>query len=420
MAQKTSNITPSLSLWQRINPANLLRRALYTSVGPLKDWANWKWLLNSQNRAKVAVNSSTAQSIPAFWRAINIVAEQIASLPVSVYTVDGAVTTENTTHPLWRVLKVRPSQQCSRFDFFETLVRVVFIFGACFIRPIRDGRGAIVSFEFLPLPYDFTQPGENLFYHFKVNKEVLTLRWDEVLVIKAWSMDGLSGQSPIRVLQDIFGSAIAQIQYGASYFGNGTHLSGLLIPEQPMTPTQFMQAKTAWESSAGTGAESAGNTTMLPFGLKYQQLASNLTDSDFVAARNLTVQDVANITGVPMDLLNAGDKASTYASAEERTRQFVLFTLRTWAKRIEDEFNSKLFSPREQRTTYVRFNLNSLLRGDVKARATYYNIMLQNGVLTRNEVRALEDFNPVDGADELFVPLNMQAIGTDITPDDEA
>lgn len=419
MARKAINITPSTSLWKRINPVNILRRALYTSVGPLKDWANWKWLLSSQNRAKVAVNPTTAQSIPAFWRAINIVAEQIASLPVSVYNVDNGITSENTTHPLWRVLKVRPNQKCSRFDFFETLVRQVFIFGACFIWPIRDGRGAIVSFELLPLPYDFTQPGENLFYHFKHEKEVRTLRWDEVLVIKAWSLDGLSGQSPIKILQDILGSAIAQIQYGASYFGNGTHLSGLLIPDQPMTPAQFTQAKTAWES-AGTGASSAGTTTMLPFGLKYQQLASNLTDADYIAARNLSVQDIANITGVPMDLLNSGDKASTYASAEERTRQFVLFTLRTWAKRIEDEFNSKLFSPREQRTMYVRFNLNSLLRGDVKARAAYYNTMLQNGVLTRNEVRALEDFNPVDGADELFVPLNMQAIGTDDTPDAEA
>lgn len=364
-----------------------------------------------QNRAKVAITADTVQSIPAFWRAVSIIAEQIASLPVSVYSVDKGVITENTTHPLWRVLKVRPNQKCSRFDFFDTIVRQIFIFSAAYVWPVRDDRGAITSLEMLPIPYDFTQVDGNLYYHFRLTKnERLTLRWDEVLVFKAWSLDGMSGQAPMKILQDIFGGAIAQIQYGAAYFGNGTHVSGLLIPEQPMTPVQFQQAKEAWQAQS-TGASAAGATTMLPFGVKYQAIASTLTDADFVAARNLTVQDVANITGVPVDLLNSGDKASTYASAEERTRQFVLFTLRVWAKRLEDEMNSKLFSARDQRTMYVRFNINSLLRGDMRARAEMYQTMLQNGVLTINEVRALEDFNPIDGGDELLVPMNMAPIG---------
>ena len=355
-------------------------------------------------KSKVAVTETTAQSLPAYFRAINIIAEQIASLPVSVFesSADGQILEANT-HPVYRLIHFRPSPKYNAFEFFETLVRQVMLRGQACVYVMRDARGAVSSFEILPEPIDFFQSGNGqYFYRF----EGLTARWDEILHIKAYSLDGVCAQSPLKIFKEVFGLGVAQVEYAANYFGQGTHTSGLLTPESPMKPEQVEQVIKFWQRN-NSGPDSTGKTGILPFGMKYQQLSSNPKDSQYVEGRHLTTEDVANITGVPIDLLNSGDKTSTYASAEQRMRQFVLFTLRTWCKRFEDEFNSKIFSQRDQGRLFIRFNLDGLLRGDTATRAGYYNTMLQNGVMTTNEVRALENMNPVPGGDEIRVPLNM-------------
>jgi HK97 family phage portal protein len=394
------------SLISRLNPFKWAQRSIVSTIGPAKDWANWKHLFLPFQAADVPVGEMTAQSVPAYFRALNVVSEQIASLPWSVHKqIEGGVE-EYPTHPLYKLLKFRPSPLYNTFEFRETLTRQVMLRGEAFVHIHRNQAGSVRELEILPKATDFFQ-GKNGLYYWKFDDR--TLLSEEVLHFKAYSLDGIRGISPLALLSDSIGLGMLQIKHGANHFANGTTSSGLLVPDAPMKPEQVDQALNYWDRF-NSGPTRSGRAGIMPFGLKYQALASTLKDSQYVEGRHLTTEDVANITGVPIDLLNSGDKTSTYASAEQRMRQFVLFTLRTWCKRFEEEMNSKLFPAREMGRTFVKFNLDGLLRGDTEARSTYYNTLLQNGVLTRNEVRELEGRNPMPGGDSLMVPLNMQDV----------
>lgn len=392
------------SILSRLNPATWFKRSTVSTIGPAKDWANWKHLFLPFSTGQIPVSEKTAQGIPAYFRALNIVSEQIASLPWSVYRNDGSGINENSTHPLYRLLKFRPSPLYNTFEFRETITRQVMLRGEAFVQIHRNQAGSVFELEILRPANDFYQ-GRNGLYYWKFDDR--TLMSEEVLHFKAYSLDGIRGISPLKLLSDSLGLGLAQIQHAARHYQNGTTSSGLLVPDSPMKPEQVDQALNYWDKY-NSGPTRSGQAGIMPFGLKYQKLGNSLQESQYVEGRHLSIEDVANITGVPIDLLNSGDKTSTYASAEQRMRQFVLFTLRTWCKRFEEEINSKIFSARELGKTFVKFNLDGLLRGDTEARSTYYNTLLQNGVLTRNEVRELEGRNPMPGGDSLMVPLNMQ------------
>ena len=356
---------------------------------------------------EVPVSETNAQSIPALFRALNIVAEQIASLPWGVYRKDNDGTNEVTTHPLHKLVSFRPHPLYNTFEFRETIIRQVMLRGEAFVQVHRTEAGSISELEILPKALDIYRSKTGQYFYKFTDR---TIGIGDVLHFKAYSLDGIRGVSPILVLAKALGLGQAQISHAYNYYMSGTATSGLLNPDAPMKPEQVDEALKYW-NMYNTGAKNAGGVGILPYGVKYQALTNNLKDSEYVASRQATVEDIANMTGVPLDLLNSGDKASTYASAEQRMRQFVLFTLRTWCKRIEEEMNSKLFPPREMGKIFVRFNLDGLLRGDTEARAQFYNVLLTNGVLTRNEVRDLEGRNPIPGGDEPLTPLNM-ATGT--------
>lgn len=401
------------SIISRLNPAKWFKRSTVFKIGPASDWSKWKHLFIPYQKANIPVSETNAQSIPAYFRAINIVAEQIASLPWSVFKTDQNGINEVPTHPLYKLLKFRPHPVYNSFEFRETVVRQVMLRGESFVQPHRNTNGSVSEFEILTPAVDFFQAKDGNYYYKFMDRTLLA---SEVLHFKAYSIDGVRGVSPIKLFSDALGLGLIQIQHAANYFASGTTTSGLLVPDSPMKPEQVDQALNYWDRF-NTGTDKAGKAGIMPFGLKYQKLGHSMQESQYAEGRQLTIEDVANITGVPMDLLNSGDKTSTYASAEQRMRQFVLFTIRTWCKRFEEEMNSKLFMSRDMGKVYVKFNLDGLLRGDTDARAGYFNTMLQNGVMTRNEVRAIEGLNPIAGGDELMIPLNMG--GTQQQKEDE-
>lgn len=379
---------------------NAIKRALYINIGPLKNPQAWKGILTAFNRSKVDVNQGTAQSIPAYFRAISIISEQIASLPFSIFenTTDGVV--EATSHPLYNILNYRPSPLYNSFDFREALMRQLQLRGDAFVRIYRVG-GNINELRIVEPPVDlFEMDGQ---WWYTLGKDPKAVRASEVIHLKGWTMDGMKGQNPLQLLNEALGLGISQINFAASYYGNGAHLSGVLETESTLTKEQAKVVMDSWNIN-NSGPENFGKTAMLQGGFKYKPISGNMQESEYINSRRLTVEDIANITGVNPILL-ANLERATFSNVEELNRIFVQFTLRSWCKRIEAEFNSKLFTNRETGRYFVRFNLDGLLRGDTKARTDYYKTMRLIGALSPNEIRKLENMNPREGGDDYDAPL---------------
>jgi len=379
---------------------NAFKRALYTKIGPASNPDYWKGILFGHNKSKINVNESTAQSIPAYFRATTIKAEQLAALPFSIYEKTDNGTVEAKQHPIWDLLNFRPSPLYNSFDWREAISRQLEFRGDCFIRIIRAD-SEVSELRLIDPPVDMFEMEGQWFYRFASINE--TLRWDEVIHLKANTKNGIKGQSPLKLLREVFGLGIAQIEYAASYFGNGAHVSGILESDQVLKKEQLEVIRDSWNAQY-SGPDNFGRTAMVSGGFSYKKMGGDIQESGYVESRRLTVEDVSNITGVHPILLANLEKA-TFSNVEELNRIFVQFTLRSLCKKIEAEFNSKLFSKAERERYFVRFNLDGLLRGDTKARTDYYKTMRLVGAMNANEIRALENMNAYEGGDDYAAPL---------------
>jgi HK97 family phage portal protein len=395
-----------MGLIQRIiNPVKQLRAAIYSNIGPAKDWSTWQTVLFSASRAKVAVNWKTSQSIPAYFRAVTILSEQIASLPVSVYTKDAEGNiTEAENHPLYPLINFRPDPNLDKFTFFETLVRQLFTGsskykgGNALIHVMRDSTGAIDRLHLITEDWDqFKVNGEYFYY---IAEHGTNIPASDIIHLRMYSEDGIVGKSVIDYQQDTLGRGIAEIQHGANFYGNGAQIGGVLETDQALSKEQRDIVEESWNRKY-QGAENSGKTALLSNGVKYRQTGKAVDQND-INARKLTITDISNITGVPVTLLG---QTETFNNSELLNRMFVQYTLRSWTKRIESEFNSKLFPRSQWGKTFVKFDLDGLLQGDTDSRARLYQTMYNIRALNPNEIRKKEGLNGYEGGDEYGMPL---------------
>lgn len=392
------------SIWRRA--ANWLsgeKRYSVETVTSSDKFSAWKQLLVSWGvDGDLILDENTAQSIPAFNRAIEIIATQIASLPISVYRSDENGNREEAKdHPLYQLLKYRPHPLYNSGDFRAAVIRILILRGNCFVQVIST-RSGIKHLEIIDeRTADIVKIGTDYFYKFSDIDRPLSS--EEVLHFKINSKDGISGQSTLDLFKDCLERAQAEIKLGKMYYTKGGQVGGVLAPDQPMDVKQFEQARAAWNRT-NVGMDKMGQVGMLPVGMKYVKLGDSLNENQLNESRARTTEDISNMTGVHPILLGAMDSA-TFSNVEELNRVFVQFTLRSFIKIIEDEFNTKAVSRRDRESVRVRFNTTGLLRGDTSARADYYMKMRTVQAMSPNEIRALENMNSYEGGDAYDLPL---------------
>ena len=395
-----------MGLIQRvIKPFQTVRAAIYSKIGPAKDWSTWQTVLFSASRAKVSVNWKTSQAIPAYFRAVTILSEQIAALPFSVYTKDdeGNIT-EAVNHPLYPLINFRPEPTRDKFTYMETLVRQLFTGssnykgGNALIHIMTDSSGNIDRLHLITEEWEqFKVEGEYFYY---IHEHGASVPASEIIHLRMYSEDGILGKSVIDYQQDTLGRGIAEIQHGANFYGNGAQIGGVLETDQALSKEQRDIIQESWNRNY-QGPDNSGKTALLSNGVKYRTTGKGV-DANDIEGRRLTITDISNITGVPVTLLG---QSETFNNAELLNRIFVQYTLRSWTKRIESEFNSKLF-PRDQwGKTFVKFDLDGLLQGDTDSRARLYQTMYNIRALNPNEIRKKEGLNGYEGGDEYGMPL---------------
>lgn len=363
------------------------------------------------------VNERTAMQTTAVYACVRILSEAVASLPLNLYRYTDNGKERVYDHPLYHVLHDEPNEEMTSFVFRETLMSHLLIWGNAYAQIIRDGRGQVLAlYPLLPdkMQVDRAENGE-LYYIYSRNSEEnpnfkdtgdIILRKEEVLHIPGLGFDGLIGYSPIAMAKNAVGMTIACEEYGASFFANGATPGGVL--EHPGVLKDPAKVRDSWHSVYG-GSKNAGKVAVLEEGMKYQQIGIPPEEAQFLETRKFQINEIARMYRIPPHMVGDLEKSS-FSNIEQQSLEFVKYTLDPWVCRWEQAMMKDLLLPQEKKDYFIKLNVDGLLRGDYQSRMNGYSVARQNGWMSANDIRELEDMNPIppeDGGDLYLVNGSM-------------
>lgn len=369
---------------------------------------------NTYQSGTASVSNDQVLTIPPAWSAIRYISEGIASLGRGVFSrqADGDVFPDHNS-PVSYLVDGRPHPHYSMFDFLQTLVSNACM-GNGYARihfdqvTMRPTALELIPQEHVALMY--SQSGQ-LFYHISGvldNKTVnVYLPETEVIHIKGVSFTGLMGKRLSLVHAGSFDLGINAAKYSQTYFEKGASVGGLITFPNQLSKDQRDLLKSKI-SEQHLGGKNAGSIMVLDAGADFKPMQAGPENSKVIDFANLSTVEVSQIFKVPLHLLSNLDR-STFSNMEQQNQDFVIHCLRPWAKKIEEEFNSKLFTTSEARTRrkFFAFDLDAMMMGDMQAQAAFFSSAIQNGWMTPNEIRAKKNMNKIDGGDTLFIQQNM-------------
>jgi len=377
----------------------------------------WSFLFGGTTSGKT-VNERTAMQTTAVYACVRILAEAIAGLPLHVYRyrLDGGKE-RVALHPLYYLLHNEPNPEMTSFVFRETLMSHLLLWGNAYAQIVRNGRGQTVAlYPLLPNKMEVSraQNGELVYTYYRDADEsglkpkggYVTLRKDEVLHIPGLGFDGLIGYSPIAMAKNAIGMSLATEEYGAAFFANGANPGGVL--EHPGVIKDIQRVKDSW-NSAYQGSANAHRVAVLEEGMKFQAIGIPPEQAQFLETRKFQINEIARIFRVPPHMVGDLEKSS-FSNIEQQSLEFVKYTLDPWVVRWEQSLQQSLILPSEKPSLFIKFNLDGLLRGDYQSRMTGYATGRQNGWLSANDIRELEDLNRIpaeEGGDLYLVNGNM-------------
>lgn len=356
----------------------------------------------------VSVNETSAMKYSAVYSAVRLISETIASLPCIVYErLDSGGKTRAPKHPFFKMLHDAPNTEQTSFTYWEQVMINLLLWGNAYSEIQFDGAGRPVALW--PLLPDRTKPirapDQSLQYETVLPEgKMVRLPSYSVLHIAGLGFDGLVGKSPIQMTKEAIGLGLATEQFGASFFGNGAKPGGVIEYPGKMSETGRKNLRESWElMHKGLGKQH--RVAILEEGAKYQALAVPPNDAQFLETRKFQVTEIARIFRVPPHMLGDLERA-TWANVEQESISFVVNTIRPWLVRIEKALGFKLFDDPKY---FVEFLVDGLLRGDTKSRYEAYAIGRQWGWLSADDVRGLENMNPLPNkqGQHYLTPLNM-------------
>jgi len=373
------------------------------------------WLGNS--KAGQYVNERSALQITAVYACVRILAEAIAGMPLHVYNYekDGSKV-KAIDHSLYSILHDEPNPEMTSFIFRETLMTHILMWGNAYAQIIRNGRGEVIGLyplmaNRMKVDRD-TKTGE-LYYEYTmqsddgadIKKGTVRLSPYEVLHIPGLGFDGLVGYSPIAMAKNAIGMAMAAEDYGAKFFADGGTPKGIL--KMPTKITDYDRIRESWRK--GFNSPSGGNVAILEQGVDYSAISINPQEAQFIETRKFQIDEIARIFRVPPHMVGDLEKSS-FSNIEQQSLEFAKYTLDPWVNRWEQSMRRSLLTPDEKKNMFIKFNVDGLLRGDYQSRMNGYAVARQNGWMSANDIRELENMDriPADqGGDDYLVNGNM-------------
>lgn len=366
--------------------------------------------------AGTAVSPDAAISaIAVAARCVGLISEGLAALPLTIYARDDTGDRNPTeAHPLHRLLNEAANDEMSAFELRDLLLRDLLTAGNGFARVVRDGRGTIGSLVYMPASAVGVErlPSGRLRYRYSdLARGSMVLLADEVVHLRYKSRDGQLGVSPLGWSPDAIALVLEQASLATAQARRGFvpdlafHMDGE-FGSTNVGETAFRRLKDQLAARLGMMRENTA-PLLLEAGLKAQQLAPAGREAQFVEARQLGMEDVARIFGVPLSVVGLGRNAS-YGSLTEESRALVQNCLRPWARRVEAQLALALLSVQQRQRYSLEHDLSDLLRGDPEARLRSYAIGVANGIYSANECRRWDGLPGRAGGDDFLTPMNMK------------
>lgn len=381
------------------------------------------------------VNERSAMQMTAVYSCVRILAEAVAGLPLHLYRYKEDGGKERAIdNNLYHLLHDEPNKEMSSFIFRETLMTHLLLWGNAYAQIIRNGKGEVVAlYPLMPnkMQVDRDENGELYYIYTRSSDEAKTMEGvtvyltpRDVLHIPGLGFDGLVGYSPIAMAKNAIGLAIATEEYGAKFFANGAAPSGVL--EHPGTIKDPSRLRENWNSTFG-GSANSGKVAVLEEGMKYTPISISPEQAQFLETRKFQIDEIARIFRVPPHMVGDLEKSS-FSNIEQQSLEFVKYTLDPWVIRWEQSLSRALLNEDEKRKYFFKFNLEGLLRGDYESRMSGYAVARQNGWMSANDIRELENMDkiPAEDGGNLYLingnmlPLNMAGAYANIEKEDTA
>ena len=349
-----------------------------------------------------SVTPDSAQSVAACYAAVALIAEAIGSLPLRLYRKDGDDRAAATEHPLHTVLHRAPNASQSATEFWEWMVSSMLLTGNAYAKVTRGFDGQVRSLDAMVTSnVTIMRKGETIGgyeYTDRDGKRERLLPSEVFHLRHRAGSDPLVGVSPITAARAVIQLAQAEALHGQSTFDNGTRASGIISMPGRLKPEQRANIAQSWASQYAGGAN-AGKVPVMEEGSTFTPISLSLADSEWVASRRFSVEEVARIFKVPPVLI--GDLShSTYSNSMAMDMFFCKHTLGRHLSAIEGAINRQLLTPTAARTMYAEFSLDGLLRGASTERAAFYSSAINDGWMLRSEARKLENLSAIDGIDD--------------------
>ena len=363
------------------------------------------------------VNERSAMQMTAVYSCVRILSEAVAGLPLHLYKyTDSGRREKAVEHPLYFLLHDEPNPEMTSFVFRETLMTHLLLWGNAYAQIIRNGKGEVMAlYPLMPdrMTVDRDEKGR-LYYEYATSsddapinkKSTVKLSPSDVLHIPGLGFDGLVGYSPIAMAKNAIGMAIACEEYGAKFFANGAQPSGVL--EHPGTIKDPSRVRESWQNTFG-GSQNANKVAVLEEGMKYTPISISPEQAQFLETRKFQINEIARIFRVPPHMVGDLEKSS-FSNIEQQSLEFVKYTLDPWVSRWEQSMVRSLLTEEEKKRYFIKFNVDGLLRGDYQSRMNGYAIGRQNGWMSANDIRELENLDRIPeelGGDLYLINGNM-------------
>lgn len=370
-----------------------IRAASETPLPPVSDDSAWAAYLSGRG---YAVSADAALQVAAVFRCVDLISKTMAALPLHMYRNADNGKQKARDHPLYKLLYILPNRTTTAYELMQMLVANILLTRGGYLRIVRDRYGYIRGLRNLPTAncsqvFTNAENGEQYMY---VTSDGITetLRDGDFVFVPGFRFDSRTPEDPIIIAAGVLGLNDSMTKYAQRGF-SGTSPGGYITYPGQLSDAAYERFKADFTANYG-GVENAGKWMFLENGSTAQPWDRDMSKTQLLDSRKWAVTEICRIFGVPPHMCMDLEKA-TFSNIEQQSAEFVRDCINPLSVRIEQALYRDLLSEAEQARYYFKFNTNSLLRGDTATRTSYYNTMRQNGVMSADDIRELEDMNPI-------------------------